>query len=134
MSNEISKVKQLSELKRKPATKRANLIDFAENTNVLALDLPLIWRSLAMKTSTRDGYSITEGKEISGLTYSEFRNKVENDLIHLDFTNNDWGTTDSDTIASWIKVCDYIVDYIPFVGQPVATEKETWDGVKSMFR
>ena len=81
MSNEISKVKQVIELKRKPITKRANLIDFSENTNVMALDLPLIWRSLAMKSSTRDGYSIVEGKEISVLSYLYFRDKIKSDLI-----------------------------------------------------
>jgi len=81
MSNEISKVKQVIELKRKPITKRANLIDFSENTNVMALDLPLIWRSLAMKASTRDGYSIAEGKEISGLSYPDFKDKIKTNLI-----------------------------------------------------
>jgi Right handed beta helix region len=55
-------------------------------------------------------------------------------LPHLDFTNNDWGTTDPDTIASWIKVCDYIVDYIPFLGGPVSTKQQTWDSVKAHYR
>jgi len=80
MNNEISKVKQVIELKNKPITKRANMIDFAENINVLALELPLIWRSLAMKTSTRDEFSISEGKEISGLTYPDFRDNVKSKL------------------------------------------------------
>jgi len=30
--------------------------------------------------------------------------------------NCDWGTDNADSIASWIRVCDYEVDFIPFVG------------------
>jgi len=79
--NKMSKNKQITELKRKPVSKRANLIDYVEENQKQALDLPLIWRSLAMKTSTRDGYSITEGTESFGLCYPDFRDKVKDELI-----------------------------------------------------
>jgi hypothetical protein len=59
---------------------------------------------------------------------------------HLDFTENYWGTTDSDEIAQWIfdghddeDVWMY-VDYLPLADGPVATERTTWDSLKSMFR
>lgn len=38
------------------------------------------------------------------------------DLPHLDMTNNDWGTSNADSIASWIRTCEYVVDYRPFIG------------------
>jgi hypothetical protein len=55
------------------------------------------------------------------------------DLPVFDFTDNDWGTTEADSIAAWIHTCDFVIDYIPFVGQPVATEARSWSRVKAMF-
>ena len=55
-------------------------------------------------------------------------------LPHLDLTNNDWGTSSADSIASWIRTCDYIVDYVPFIGQPVAVENRSWGDLKALFR
>ena len=48
--------------------------------------------------------------------------------------NNDWGTTDAETIASWISLRDYEAQYIPFIGQPVATESISFDGLKALFK
>ncbi|MGD9546563.1 MAG: right-handed parallel beta-helix repeat-containing protein [Candidatus Krumholzibacteriia bacterium] len=56
------------------------------------------------------------------------------DLPHLNMTDNDWGTTDADTIASWIHTCDYIVDYIPYIGMPVGAETMNWGDLKAQFR
>jgi len=56
------------------------------------------------------------------------------DIPHLNMTNNDWGTTDADTIASWIHTCDYIVDYIPYIGMPVGAETMNWGDLKAQFR
>ena len=56
------------------------------------------------------------------------------DLPILFMENNDWGTVDADSIASWIKVCDFEVDFIPFVGQPVSSERKTLGGIKSLYR
>lgn len=55
-------------------------------------------------------------------------------LPRLDMTNNDWGTTSADSIASWIGSCEYDVDYIPFVGQPVWSEPTSWGDLKASFR
>ncbi len=55
-------------------------------------------------------------------------------LPHFDLTNNDWGTSSADSIASWIRTCDYIVDYVPFIGQPVAVENRSWGDLKALFR
>jgi len=63
----------------------------------------------------------------------ECLNKADGELGHLDLAGNDWGTTDADSIASWIYSCDYIVDYIPFIGQQVATEKQSIGGLKALF-
>ncbi|MBK7048731.1 MAG: hypothetical protein IPH48_19980 [bacterium] len=52
----------------------------------------------------------------------------------LDLTHNDWGTSDADIIASWIRTCSYVAEYFPFVGQPVATESTTWGDLKASFR
>ena len=56
------------------------------------------------------------------------------DLPHLDMTNNDWGTSNADSIASWIRTCQYVVDYVPFIGQPVPVEATSWGYLKALFR
>lgn len=56
------------------------------------------------------------------------------DLPHLDMTNNDWGTSNADSIASWIRTCQYVVDYVPFVGQPVSVKGTSWGDLKASFR
>ena len=56
------------------------------------------------------------------------------ELAHLDMTDNDWGTSSADSIASWIRTCDYVVDFVPYVGQPVAVERKTFGEVKALFR
>ncbi|RLC30888.1 MAG: hypothetical protein DRH37_04335 [Deltaproteobacteria bacterium] len=63
-----------------------------------------------------------------------FCDKTASGLPHLDFRNNDWGTTDADSIEAWIHTCDYVVDYVPFVGQPVANEHTSWGALKAIFR
>ena len=63
-----------------------------------------------------------------------FCDKTASDLPHLDFRNNDWGTTIADSIEAWIHTCDYVVDYDPFVGQPVANEQTSWGTLKATFR
>lgn len=63
-----------------------------------------------------------------------FCDKSAADLPHLDFRNNDWGTTVADSIEAWIHTCDYVVDYVPFVGQPVANEQTSWGTLKANFR
>lgn len=55
-------------------------------------------------------------------------------MPHLNMTNNDWGTSSADSIEAWIRTCSYVVDYVPFVGQPVATESTTWGDLKARFR
>ncbi len=52
----------------------------------------------------------------------------------LDMTNNDWATTDPDSIASWNHLCHYDVDYIPFIGQSVPTTTVGWGDLKAQFR
>jgi parallel beta-helix repeat protein len=63
--------------------------------------------------------------------------------IHLDMTNNYWGTDDADLIAEWIydhhdrpHSPNYraIVDYIPFASGPVPVLQRTLSEVKGMFR
>jgi hypothetical protein len=56
------------------------------------------------------------------------------DLPHLDMINNDWGTSSADSIAAWIRTCGYVVDYVPFMGQPVPTESTSWGNLKAQFR
>ncbi len=56
------------------------------------------------------------------------------ELPHLDMTGNDWGTSSADSIASWIRTCEYVVDFVPYVGQPVAVERKTFGEVKALFR
>lgn len=63
-----------------------------------------------------------------------FCDKAVSDLPHLDFRNNDWGTTIADSIETWIHTCDYVVDYVPFAGQPVANEQTSWGALKAIFR
>ena len=60
--------------------------------------------------------------------------------VHLDFTNNYWGTTDPEEISQWIfdghdsdDVSIY-VDFLPLADGPVHTESTTFDGLKAMFR
>jgi hypothetical protein len=58
----------------------------------------------------------------------------------LNMTNNYWGTTDPDTIQSWIRdnndspnAC-YIVDYEPFETESTPVEKKSLSDLKGMFR
>jgi hypothetical protein len=55
-------------------------------------------------------------------------------LPHIDARNNDWGTSDADSIAAAIHVCDYLVDFVPYVGQAVAAESKSWGELKALFR
>jgi len=52
----------------------------------------------------------------------------------FDLTNNDWGTTSADSIASWIHLCFYDATFIPYVGQPVPTEGINFGSLKSQYR
>jgi hypothetical protein len=61
--------------------------------------------------------------------------------VHLDMTNNWWGTTDPDSIQAWIFDGNdqperpyYFIDWMPFRSGPVGTQKRSLGGVKSMFR
>lgn len=60
--------------------------------------------------------------------------KSGTDIPHLDMTSNDWGTSSADSIAAWIRTCTYVVDYVPFVGQPVSTKSTNWGDLKAQFR
>jgi len=91
---ELSKAKEISQLKNKPITKRENMLEFAENVNVLALDLPLIWRSLAIKDSTRNRYSIIDGKDVVGITYPIYRDRIKKEIIPAFFVESLNGTGD----------------------------------------
>ncbi len=58
----------------------------------------------------------------------------------LDLTNNYWGTTSADTIASWIydghdnpAIYGY-VQFDPFSPVVVSTEKKSLGGVKGLYR
>jgi len=72
------------------------------------------------------------------------KDKLEQDeepvINQFDMRNNDWGTTEPDSIQAWIEdnhddaVIDYRVLWEPFVGQPLAVERSSLSGVKSMFR
>lgn len=55
-------------------------------------------------------------------------------LPHLDMINNDWGTSNADSIAAWIRTCEYVVDYVPFMGQPVPMESTSWGNLKAQYR
>jgi len=58
----------------------------------------------------------------------------EEEFAHIDMRNNDWGTTDPDSIEAWISTCSFIVDYEPFEGQETPVEEESLGGFRSMFR
>ena len=55
-------------------------------------------------------------------------------------TNNYWGTTSADSISAWIydgnddDGIGAVVDFEPFNTEPLAAEKKTMGGFKSMFR
>ena len=58
---------------------------------------------------------------------------LKSDLPHFDLTNNDWGTTEVDSIEAWISTCEYVIDYVPFVGMPVTVEGNSMGSVKALF-
>jgi HPt (histidine-containing phosphotransfer) domain-containing protein len=62
------------------------------------------------------------------------RSTAADKLQVLDIRYNDWSTSDAATIASWMNVWDYEVEYIPFIDQPVAVDDKNWGSLKSMFR
>ena len=58
----------------------------------------------------------------------------------LDMTNNYWGTDSATTIASWLvdgndnPTIYGVVQFEPFLNQPVSTESTTWGDLKALFR
>lgn len=58
----------------------------------------------------------------------------------FDMRDNDWGTTDPDSIQAWIDdnsddpEVDYRILWDPYLGQPVANTKKEFGSLKSMFR
>lgn len=77
---------------------------------------------------------LAHGARYTVLQRSPCGAKAGADMPHLNMTNNDWGTVSADSIAAWIRACTYVVDYVPFVGQPVATESTSWGDLKARFR
>jgi len=64
----------------------------------------------------------------------------EGPIDAIDLRNNYWGTTSADTLAAWIwdghddpSVQTY-VQYEPFSSVPIPTRKQSWGGVKALFR
>jgi len=61
-------------------------------------------------------------------------------VVHLDFTHNDWGYTDADSIAAliWDGNDDPsiygVVDFEPFDTPGVANEVKSWGEVKELYR
>jgi len=76
-------------------------------------------------------YVVSNGHEPRGAAKS---------LVHYDLTNNSWGTTDPDSIQAWIwdahddPEAGYIIDWRPYVGEPIPTTKRNLGSVKSLFR
>lgn len=60
--------------------------------------------------------------------------------VHMDFSGNWWGTTDTDLIDQWIVDLsnegrpDIIIDYEPILDGPVPTEKTSMGGLKALYR
>lgn len=62
--------------------------------------------------------------------------------LHVDMTNNYWGTADADSISAWIKdgydqwpgPMHGFVDFQPFSSTTVDNEKESLGSIKAMFR
>lgn len=60
--------------------------------------------------------------------------------VHLDMTDNWWGTADPDSIQAWIfdgndnPDSGYIIDWQPYKGQPVATEKKSMGSLRALFK
>jgi len=77
---------------------------------------------------------LSRGEEFTVRQASDCPTKNQQDLPVLNMINNDWGSDDAETIASWIHVCDYTVDFIPFIGGPVPTEKSSLGSIKAMYR
>jgi hypothetical protein len=61
-------------------------------------------------------------------------------LVHYDLRNNSWGTTDADSIQAWIwdanddPEAGYIIDWQPYIGEPVSRERRSLGSIKSLFR
>ena len=56
------------------------------------------------------------------------------DLPVLDMRENCWGTASLDSIASWIHMNHYEVEYIPILWNGVQDEKSTLGGLKALFQ
>jgi hypothetical protein len=60
--------------------------------------------------------------------------------LHVDFTNNYWGTIDPDEISQYIQdghdfpESTLYIDFLPIANGPVSTDEATLGGIKAMFR
>ncbi len=78
------------------------------------------------------------------LEATHFNEDLYEPPLHLDMTDNYWGTSDPDSIAAWID--DYhdhhpqdaqhrvIVDFVPYLEGPVPVEPTSLGDVKGLFR
>ncbi len=72
--------------------------------------------------------------------YAAMTGQYNYEIVTNDLTNNYWGTSDPDSITSWIwdynddPVTRAYIDYIPFSDVPLPTEKKSLGDVKAMFR
>ena len=61
------------------------------------------------------------------------------DPVHMDFSNNWWGTDDPDEVSAWIfdgnddPQYHYFIDFLPMADGSVPVQARSWSEVKGMF-
>lgn len=82
---------------------------------------------------------LAKGERYVVMDYLGLDKKLEPDL-HFDMTDNWWGTTNPDSIQAWIfdgkddPTSGFIIDWQPYKGEPVSTEKKSLGSFRAMFR
>ena len=82
---------------------------------------------------------LAKGERYVVMDYLGLKKKSELD-VHFDMTDNWWGTDNPDSIQAWIfdgnddPTSGFIIDWQPYKGEPVTTEKKSIGSLRSMFK
>jgi len=103
------------------------------NCDILDVSHLAIWVDSARSLTISNSY-LAHGPQYTIQEPFYCSKDVSRKLPMFDLTNNNWDTTDADSIAAWINMCHYDATFIPYIGQPVPTVPLSFGSLKAQFR